>query len=38
MTTKMIILLAIGLIVLGLLVWMIVRAWRYRKNHPDDLL
>ena len=36
MTTKLIILLAIGLIVLGLLVWMIVRAWRYRKNHPDD--
>ena len=35
MTTKLIILLAIGLIVLGLLVWMIVRAWRYRKDHPD---
>ena len=38
MTTKLIILLTIGLIVLGLLVWMIVRAIRYRRNHPNEPL
>ena len=37
MTTKMIILLALGLLILGGLTWLIVRAWRYRKNHPDEI-
>ncbi len=36
MTTKMIILLTVGALVLGTLVWQIVRAWRYRSTHPDE--
>lgn len=36
MNTKLIILLAAGGLVLGLLGWHIVRAWRYRHRHPDE--
>ena len=32
MNTKLIILLIAGAMVLGLLAWMIVRAWRYRRK------
>ena len=38
MTTKLIILLVLGLLVLGALVWLIVRAWRYRQAHPNEIL
>ena len=38
MTTKLIILLAIGALVLGMLAWLIVRAWRYRRNHPGEIM
>lgn len=34
MTTKLIILLSLGVVVLGGLTWSIVRAWRYRRNGP----
>lgn len=37
MSTKLIILLSLGALVLGTLFWQIVRAWRYRKNHPDEI-
>lgn len=36
MTTKLIILLSLGAVVLGGLAWSIVRAWRYRRNHPEE--
>ena len=36
MSTKLIILLIVGALALGTLVWMIVRAWRYRRNHPEE--
>jgi hypothetical protein len=36
MTTKLIILLSLGGLVLGGLAWSIVRAWRYRSNHPEE--
>ena len=37
MTTKLIILVAIGLLVFGALLCIIVKAWRYRRNHPDEV-
>ncbi len=37
MTTKLIILLTIGLLVFGALVFVIVKAWCYRRNHPDEV-
>ena len=36
MNTKLIILLIAGTMVLGLLAWMIVRAWRYRRHNPNE--
>ena len=36
MTTKLIILTVLGAVVLAALAYMIVRAWRYRRNHPDE--
>ena len=36
MNLKLILLLAIGLLVLGAIAWQLVRAWRYRRNHPDE--
>ncbi len=36
MTPKLIILTVLGAVVLGAIVWMIVRAWRYRHSHPDE--
>ena len=36
MTTKLIVLLIVGGLVLGLLAWMIVRAWHYRRHHPEE--
>ena len=38
MTTKLMILLGVGAVVLAALVWMIVRAIRYRHNHPNEPL
>ena len=38
MSTKLIILLIVGALALGILVWMLVRAWRYRRNHPEENL
>ena len=37
MTTKLIILIAIGVLVLAGLTWLIVRAWRYRRDHPEEI-
>ena len=37
MSTKLIILLSIGALVLGVLVWFIIKAWRYRRDHPDEV-
>ncbi len=37
MTTKLIILIVVGLLVFGALVYVIVKAWRYRRNHPDEV-
>ncbi len=37
MTTKLIILLSFGTLVLGVLIRQIVRAWRYRRDHPDEV-
>ena len=36
MKSKQIILLVVGLTVLGLLAWQLIRAWRYRRSHPDE--
>ena len=36
MTTKLIILTILGAVVLAALACMIVRAWRHRRNHPND--
>ncbi len=36
MTTKLIILTVLGAVVLAALACMIVRAWRHRRNHPND--
>lgn len=38
MTTKLIILVVLGVVVLGVLAWQIVRAWRYHRDHPDEPL
>ena len=38
MNLKLIILLSFGALVLGALIWQIVRAWRYRRDHPDEIL
>ena len=38
MKSKQIILLVVGLTVLGLLAWQLIRAWRYHRNHPDEIL
>ena len=27
----------LGGVVLGALVWQIVRAWRYRRDHPEEI-
>ncbi|MCR5589449.1 MAG: hypothetical protein K6F72_07525 [Bacteroidales bacterium] len=37
MSTKLIILLSIGALVLGVLVWFIIKAWRYRRDHPNEV-
>ena len=37
MTTKLIILIVVGLLVFGALLCIIVKAWRYRRNHPDEV-
>ena len=37
MATKLIILIVLGVVVLGVLVWQLNRAWRYRKKHPDEI-
>lgn len=37
MTIKLMILIVLGGIVLGALVWLIIRAWRYRRDHPDEI-
>ena len=36
MNLKLILLLAVGVVAVGVLVWQLVRAWRYRRNHPDE--
>ncbi len=36
MTLKLIALTVLGAVVLTILAGMIVRAWRYRRNHPDE--
>ncbi len=36
MKAKIIILLALGAAALGILVWQIVKAWRYRRRNPDE--
>ena len=36
MHLKTIILLTLALMVLAVLVWIAVRAWRYRRDHPDE--
>lgn len=38
MTTKLIVLLGLGALALAAIVWTIVRAIRYRRNHPDEML
>ena len=38
MNLKLILLLAVGVVAVGVLAWQIVRAWRYRRNHPDEIL
>ena len=37
MTLKLIALTVLGAVVLTILAGMIVRAWRYRRNHPDEV-
>lgn len=37
MTTKLIILIAIGILVLAGLIWLIIRAWRYRRVHSNEI-
>lgn len=37
MTTKLIILIILGVVVLGGIAWCIVRAWRYRRDHPKEV-
>lgn len=37
MTTKLIILIAIGFLIFGAVVFVIVKACRYRRNHPDEI-
>lgn len=37
MTTKLIILIAIGILVLAGLIWFIIRAWRYRRDHSNEI-
>ena len=37
MTSKLTILIAIGLLVFGAFVFIIVKAWRYRRNHPNEV-
>ena len=37
MTTKLIIIIVVGLLVFGALLCIIVKAWRYRRNHPDEV-
>lgn len=36
MTLKLIIIIIVALLVLGILAWQLVRAWRYRRNHPNE--
>ncbi len=36
MSLKLIFLIAVGGLALGLLVGLLVRAFRYRRNHPDE--
>ena len=36
MSTKLIVLLIVGALVLITLACMLVRAWRYRRNHPEE--
>ena len=36
MNTKLIVILVVGLLVLAAIVWQLVRAWRYRRSHPDE--
>ena len=38
MNLKLIIILAVGILVLGAIAWQLVRAWRYRRSHPDESL
>ena len=38
MNIKLIILLSLGVLTLGLLAYIAIRAWRYRHNHPKTLL
>ncbi len=37
MTTKLTILISLGVVVLGGIAWCIVRAWRYHRNHRDEM-
>lgn len=37
MTTKLITLIILGVVVLGGIAWCIVRAWRYRRDHPKEV-
>jgi heme/copper-type cytochrome/quinol oxidase subunit 2 len=37
MNLKLNILLLLGVVVLGILTRLIVRAWRYRRDHPDEI-
>lgn len=36
MTTKLIILLVVGGLALGLLIWIFIRAIRYHQHNPND--
>ena len=38
MTTKLIILLVLGLLILSGIIWLVVKACRYSREHPDELL
>ncbi len=37
MTTKLIILISLGVVSLGGIAWCIVRARRYRRDHPNEV-
>jgi hypothetical protein len=37
MNLKLNILLLLGVVVLGILTRLIVRAWRYRRDHPNEI-